>query len=694
MMMIFRILLPLIVLAVLGPSAVASLAPGEDFTSPKVRVELLSDVTAIEPGGTFWIGLHQQIDPGWHTYWRNPGDSGAPTTLSLELPAGFSVSELQWPIPERIPYGPLLNFGYHDEVLLLQQVSVPADWRGDSLTLAGKADWLVCADICIPESADVDLTLPVQDADPAVALLFERTRQQLPRSMDVAVTQSVAGEEILLQIEMAGLSGGRIDTVTFFPFIEGLMDNPAPQSFSISPAGLRLKLVAGYDFTPDRVLAGVVVVEEVVGGNRLRTAFEISPQLDVSTQATAGISLVTVLALAFLGGVILNLMPCVFPVLSIKILSLLEHRPASSRTHGWVYVAGVVLSFVAIAAVLLSLRAGGEQIGWGFQLQSTVVVSLLVYLFFLIGLNLLGQFELGTGIMGFGSSLTLRHDYVGSFFTGVLATVVAAPCTVPFMATAVGYAMTQPAQTAVSVFAMLGVGMATPYLLLCYSPRLMSRLPRPGPWMVRFREVLSFPMFATAAWLTWVLTQQAGSAGVLVIGSGLVALAFVVWLLRHLPAAGPVRTGLQLIALLTVAGTLWMAVSLPGQVPEGAAPGAVERAGYLGPRSAPWSAEALAAAREQGPVFVNFTAAWCITCKVNEAVALNSAAVRAAFERGGITYLKADWTNEDPEITRALAEYQRSGVPLYLFYRAGEDRAHVLPQLLTESLLLDALEAR
>ncbi len=689
--MLYRLFTSACLLALVSLPAVAA-----DFEDGNVQADLIAEVDAIVPGEPFWVALRQNIRPGWHTYWRNPGDSGAPTTISFDLPDGFTVSDIQWPLPNRIAYGPLMNFGYKDEVILPVEITPPETLTGSELTLDAFAEWLVCADICIPEDDDLSLTLPVRESSQksGFAPLFEAVRATIPQAIGVVARQTNLETHVRLEVDMPGLSAGRIQEVSFFPFAEGAMENPAPQEWELTETGLAIEVQQGWDFAPDVPFDGVLAIEED-SGETLISAFEIRPALDGAAAASAApaVGLATALVFAFLGGLILNLMPCVFPVLSIKILSLMSQVGSHSshiRLHGWVYLAGVVLSFVAVAVVLIALRAGGAQIGWGFQLQSPLVVGLLAYLFFAIGLNLFGFFELGTSIMSVGQGASEKEGLSGSFFTGVLATVVAAPCTVPFMATAVGFALTQSNAIALLTFAALGLGMATPYVALCYSPAAMERLPRPGPWMARFKELLAFPMFATAIWLVWVLSQQAGSTGVLAVGVGALLIAFGIWLAKHLSRA--VGGGLAAVMIL---GALY----LPTMLERSAAPAstgetvtAAPSASYEGPPWIAWSPETADELKENGPVFINFTAAWCITCKVNEAVALDSAAVRDAFAERSVTYLKGDWTNEDPAITQALEAYGRSGVPLYLLYSPGESRAEVLPQVLTESIVLQAIE--
>ncbi|MDC1306736.1 protein-disulfide reductase DsbD family protein [Pseudomonadales bacterium] len=699
-----RLLVVSLWLSLAGPAA----AQASDFTTsdgPNVNVSLVSEVTGIEAGKPFWVMLRQEIRPGWHTYWRNPGDSGAPTEITWDLPAGYSAGEIQWPFPERIAYGPLVNFGYNNLALYPVLITPPAEVSAGTATLTAKVRWLVCADICIPENTTLTLTLPTgTDAgiNMSAQAIFLAARQQVPAVIDLDARWASVGQQLVLQVPLGG-DPKQVRKVDYFPFTDGVIENPAAQQLLLTDNNMTLTLTQGWDYSAASSLDGIIVVYENVGFDGaedvVASAFEIRPAsgpIAGSPPVAAGTSVWTAILFAFVGGLILNLMPCVFPVLSIKVLSLVQQVGGDEtriRAHGWVYLLGVVLSFTLIAGVLIGLRAGGAQIGWGFQLQSPWVIGLLVYLFFLIGLNLSGFFEIGTRMMGLGESLLQRQGYSGSFLTGVLATIVAAPCTAPFMASAIGFALTQSNLVALTIFAALGLGMAAPYLLLCYSPALLRALPRPGAWMARFKELLAFPMYASAIWLVWVLTQQAGSMGVLLILGGLLLLVFAIWLLRDLGGSLLRRRVLMVMALMLVA----LALSLPIQLQAPAAgDGSQDLASgpsqsYAGPVYGAYSDAKLASLRAGGPVFVNLTAAWCITCKVNEAVALNLDAVRLAFEAKGVQYLKGDWTNQDAEISRLLEAYGRSGVPLYLLYAGPTGEAQVLPQILTQGIVIDAI---
>ncbi|MFT7384099.1 MAG: DsbC/DsbD-like thiol-disulfide interchange protein/cytochrome c biogenesis protein CcdA, partial [Urechidicola sp.] len=613
--------------------AVEPLAQASTGDRSNVQISLISEVTAIAPGEPFWVLLRQKIRPGWHTYWRNPGDSGAPTEIDWELPAGFTAGDIQWPFPERIAYGPLMNFGYSDEVLYPVLITPPASLTNEAIEMRARVGWLVCADICIPEDAIVSLTLPTATGPSANVKapigavnqsLFQQARQRVPADAGFSASWAIKGTHVIVSIPAMGGDADQVESVQYFPYRDGVIDNPAPQILTLNRQGLTLTLEQGWDFSETASMQGIIIVREQVGSGidkrLVASAFTISPTL-IGTQPPSTASEITVISamfFAFLGGVILNLMPCVFPVLSIKILSLVQQLGADTgkvRAHGWVYLIGVVLSFMLIAGLLIGLRAGGAQIGWGFQLQSPWVIGLLVYLFFLIGLNLSGYFEIGASMMGIGESLVKRQGYTGSFLTGVLATVVAAPCTAPLMASAVGFALTQSNVVALTIFACLGLGMAAPYVILCYSPALLKALPRPGNWMVSFKEFLAFPMYATAVWLVWVLTQQAGSAGVLGVLGGVLILVFAIWLTRDVQG-GLLKRRLQ-ISLALAASVI--AFALPFQFSAGAGEATIRvesandlRAkGYAGPDYAAYSPTVLSNMRAQGPVFVNLTAAWC-----------------------------------------------------------------------------------
>lgn len=696
--------------------ATSAPAAANPVRTENVEAELTAEQAAV-PGRTVWLALTQRIRPGWHTYWLNPGDSGIATEIKWTLPPGWSAGAIVWPAPQRFPIGPLVNFGYAGEVHLLTPVTVPADAvPGQPVTLTAAADWLVCEDICIPESATLSLTLPVAAGpaapSPQAAALFTAARASLPVDNPFPARFEAGKEQHRLTLALPQAEAGRLAGAFFFPEQWTVASPNAAQTLTMDAEGLHLTFPPG-GALPKEDIRGVLVLEETLGdGATARQALQISvpatggavtpdgaaPGAAASAAATrptaaasetAGLGLGLALVFALLGGMVLNLMPCVFPVLSMKALALVRHEAEHARAHGLVYTAGVLVCFAAVAGVLIALRAGGAEIGWGFQLQDPLVVGILAYVMFLLGLSLSGVFSIAGSFMGVGQGLAGREGYSGSFFTGVLATVVATPCTAPFMGAAVGYALLQPWYEALAVFLALGLGMALPFLTLTLSPALLRRLPRPGLWMDRLKQALAFPLYATAAWLVWVLSLQAGPAAVAGVLGGMVLVAFAAWLYGVTRTADTGwRLGASAFGLLALVAAVAL-VRLPAAGPAQAAAAGTAAAGE---GHEPFSEARLAELTGQNkPVFVNLTAAWCITCLVNEKTSLSAAAVKAALAERGITYLKGDWTNRDATITRMLERFGRSGVPLYLLYVPGRAEPVVLPQVLTEGLVLDAL---
>jgi thiol:disulfide interchange protein/DsbC/DsbD-like thiol-disulfide interchange protein len=668
---------------------------------PRVSVSLVSEVASVEPGASFWVGLRQRIVPGWHTYWTNPGDSGEPPILDWGLPEGWQAGPLVFPQPERVPVGPLMSYGYTGEVLLLTRLTAPAGLApGTPVTLRGHAAWLVCEKICIPEEADVALTLPVIAGKPAPgagAAAIEHTRRAVPGPSPWPASLRATPEAVIVSVAATRLDPGRIAEVVFFPGRWGVMDHAAPQEVTIGRDGITLRAARGLvPGAADFDLDGVLVIREKLDQGLVSQAFAITAVAG-GRGAAVSMSLVVAMGLALAGGLVLNLMPCVLPVLSIKALAIVDQAEVSPRTvrrHGLAYTAGVLICFAVLAGVLLALRAGGAQIGWGFQLQSPLVVTALAYILFTLGLSLSGLLVIGSRLAGTGHGLANRPGYAGSFFTGALATVAATPCTAPFMGAAVGYALTQPPAAALAVFEALGLGLALPFLALSLVPAWRRLLPRPGPWMGRLSQALAFPLYASVAWLVWVVSRQAGSDGVALVLVGLLLIAFGAWLHHAARGAAPrwrrVATG---VALVSAAAAIALAPLAAASPPSPSSPEALAGAAWE-----PYSAERLAELRAEGkPVFVNFTAAWCITCLVNERVALRGPAVAEAFARRGVVYLKADWTNRSAEIASVLGSFGRSGVPLYVIYpaRAGQTAApepRVLPQILSEGTIIEAID--
>ncbi|WP_232314870.1 protein-disulfide reductase DsbD family protein [Oceanibaculum pacificum] len=679
-----------------------------------VTAELVASAQAVVPGETIRIGLHKQIIPHWHTYWQNPGDSGLPTTIAWTLPEGASAGDILWPAPSRLAIGPIMNYGYEGAVTLLTDISVPADAPvGGSFPVRATIDWLVCEEICIPEQVELSLDLPVVaaggDAGPAHPAIAAG-EASLPVESPWQSRFQAQGGALALAIDAPGLRADSIEDIWFYADEWGVLNHAAPQALAVEAGRIVLNLKTGDSFAPDlAALNGVLVVKERTGDGVLTQAFHISAPAGAVTATGGGVAGLeigfgTALIFALLGGLILNLMPCVFPVLSMKALSLVSHarsEPAVVRLHGFAYTAGVLASFAALAALLVALKAAGQQIGWGFQFQSPVFVLLVAYLLFAVGLSLSGVFTIGASVAGVGSGLAARSGYAGSFFTGVLATIVATPCTAPFMGAAMGFALAAPTPVLFAVFLVLGLGLALPYILLSLFPPLLRFLPRPGPWMERFKQFLAFPMYGAAIWLVWVLSLQAGADGVLAALAGMLLIAFAAWLYETTRGSGQVGrlTGGGVAALAALAAIVGGYIAADrAQLMSAQASGGMSAGESGAAATTPWQAyspEKLAALRAEGrPVFVNFTAAWCITCLVNERVALNRPEIAEAFRGGNIAYLKGDWTNQDKAITEKLAEFGRSGVPLYLFYPAGQEaRPVVLPQILTVDGILKDIGA-
>lgn len=701
---LFAGLAALVALTVLAAPAVAG-----PVRTGHLTAELVAATQGAPAGGEVQLALRQVIDKGWHTYWRNSGDSGAPTELAWTLPAGWAAGEITWAPPSRKPIGPLMNYGYSGEVLLPVTVRVPASARpGQTATLRVKAAFLVCSDICVPEDADLSLDVKVVSGDPAPdAEWGPRIRAALdaaPRPGQVKAVLASGPAGLRIAATGASISGGAARDVYFFPYDPGVIDHAAPQALDRGPGGLTLSLKPAPGAAAPATLAGVLSVDgrvyeiEAGTGAAPAEAAGLGPPPVAKAPGGGAGGLAGAVLFAFLGGLILNLMPCVFPVLAMKAASLAGHGHdrAAARAQGLAFLAGVMATFIGLAALLLAVRAGGAAVGWGFQLQSPPVVSALALLMLAVGLNMSGLFEIGSSLQGIGAGAASRGGGLGAFLTGALAVVVAAPCTAPFMAPALGWAMTQPAALSLAVFAGLGLGFAAPFTLAALAPGVLSRLPRPGPWMDTFRKVLAFPMYGAAAWLAWVLAVQAGPDLLARLLAAGVALAFACWLAglaqRRALLGQPARVlGLAAlgVAVLSVAAAVW---PTPAQaVAEGSAPSGTDASGLAYEAYTP---ERLAALRAEGrAVFVNYTAAWCVTCQVNERVAFSTRTAAEAFTGSGTVYLKADWTRRDAVIAEDLARFGRAGVPLYLVYPAGGGEPEILPQLLTPDMVARAVKA-
>ena len=650
------------------------------------RLVMLED--AFVPGETAWVALRQELDEGWHVYWRNPGDSGLPLELDWTLPEGWTAGEVIYPQPHRLPLGPLVNFGHEGSPVFLVPVEVPADADASvasgAATLSVDASWLICLDLCLPEAATLTLSAPVAGEaapEPRFGAEVRAALDARPVPAPFEVTYHDAGDGPVLGTTAA------LEAPEFYPNEPNLIEAAGRQETSRRDGVSLVRFDPGFAYeeaAPD-ALSGLLVT----GPEAARVSYLVeAPRVDAPAgalgaagpAARAATGLGGVLLLALAGGLVLNVMPCVFPVVFMKAAGLMgsaHAERAEQRRHGVLYLAGVLVTFAGLAGLLIGLRAGGEQLGWGFHLQNPVVVGVFAVVIFLVGLNLAGVFEVGTSVQGMGQGLPERGGNAGAFFTGVLAVAVAAPCIGPFLGVPTGYALSQPPLVALTVFLVMGLGLALPYLLLSLVPALGRLLPRPGPWMATFKQLLSFAMFATLVWLTWVLSLQAGPSGVLALGAALVLAGFAAWAFGRGQQGGS-GAGWRVAA----AAALALALVPVARVDMDAGGGGALAAGELD--GVPYDEAALSELREAGtPVFVDFTAAWCVTCQVNKQTVLKRSEVVTAFEAADARYMVADWTVQDPEITAALERHGRSGVPLYLYFAPGAKEARVLPQILS-----------
>ncbi len=681
--------------ALLALTLMTGAAPAQDvFKSDQSRGALILDRTAVKPGESLWVALELDIIPGWHTYWRTPGDSGLPAEIRWTLPEGVTAGEIKWPIPERIPYGDLMNFGYHDTVLLLTELKIGAQVPEGDIKLHAEASWLVCADICIPQDAafNAPITIGPGGGETSYSEMIAATRAALPQPATWPATASVKNGTVTITARPD--HGEKVTGAVFFPYDDGVIVNAAAQELDINNSEVRLAIPTGEKAATVSAVSGLLVLQ---ADGASAAGFEISAPLAAAGAAPGGqpveaMSLALALLLAFFGGLILNVMPCVLPVLVMKAMSFISRGAEDAgalRRDGLAYTAGVMVAFGVLVAALLALRAGSSAVGWGFQLQSPPFVAALAFIMLALGLSLSGVFTIG-GSFGMGQSLTARGGASGSFFTGLLAVVVATPCTAPFMGAALGFALTQSPAMTILIFEALALGLAFPYLVISFVPGVARRLPRPGVWMERVKQVLAFPLYGAAAWLVWVLSQQVDAAGFAVGLAGLVFVGFAAWLWGTAAmSSARAQTWTKLAAAVSILVALASIAALRGQSPmsasaEAAAPSTLYE---------PYSDARLAQLRAEGrPVFVNFTAAWCISCLVNERVALSRPEVVAALKGSNVAYLKGDWTNRNTEIAEALHKLGRDGVPLYVLY-SPKAEPKILPQVLTPSLVVEAINA-
>ncbi len=701
----------LCVVAATSAIAAQSVA-GEPVRTPHVEAELIAQDDSFTPGAETTLALRLNIKEHWHTYWRNPGDSGLPTRLAWTLPEGFTAGEILWPFPKKLPLGPLMNFGYDGEVLHLVRLRTPAAApRSGYVELRAKADWLVCSDVCIPESANLVLRLPAASKPPRRDAKWEpaftAAMQAIPKTVDLqGASATIRAGTLGISLPGSAVTESTGD-LTFFPYADDLIANAGRQVLSREAAGknatLSVPLAEPRGKTPPR-LEGVLLSangwEHLGAGPAIAISLPLAvavggaPVKSSVVPAGAGssggdIGFLMALVFAFAGGLLLNIMPCVFPVLGLKVMGFArsaQQAPGAVRRQGLAFFGGVVFSFWILAAILIAFRAAGEAIGWGFQLQSPLFVTGLAFLFMLLALNMAGTFEFGLGIQaaaGNAESSTAGGGSRDAFFSGMLATAVATPCTAPMMGAALGFTLSQPPWVAVPVFTAIATGMAAPVALLSFFPGWLRRLPRPGAWMETFKQAMAFPLFGTVVWLVWVIGSQLGNDAVARILFGLVLLGGGAWFYGRNQSRRP--------AVAAMVAAMVGIVALSIAWPEHAAPNSSSATGDA--EWQPYNREKIAELRAGGQaVFVDFTASWCITCQVNKRVALNDATVKQKFVDRKIVRMKADWTRQDPAITAALAEFGRNAVPLYVYYPI-QGEPQVLPELLTPDIVLTAIGA-
>ncbi|MEL7489755.1 MAG: protein-disulfide reductase DsbD domain-containing protein [Pseudomonadota bacterium] len=670
--------------------------------SNRVDTEYASSIivperTALSPGETQWFAFSQQLAPNWHVYWKNPGDSGLPLDLRWTLPDGVTAGEILYPTPERIPVGPLANFGHHGEPVFLIPITVDASVKpGQSLSLSVDATWLICEEICVPEEGAFSLLMLVEpnpSEHPDGARLVRNALEAAPVAFDGRGTFEAADNALTVRLESPAAFG---DDVFFFPDQEGLIEPAAAQKISRDGDVVSIVMAPGFAYEPAALseITGVLATTDGKSPQGVFVTFEKSAAGGGATSAgataAAGGNVIFLLAAAFFGGVLLNIMPCVFPIIFVKAASLMKSAQADRqaiRRHGLLYTIGIVAMFALLGGALLLLRAGGEQLGWGFHLQSPFIVALSAYVLFLVGLNLAGVFEIGESLQNVGGGFAEKSGDAGAFFTGVLAVVVAAPCIGPFLSAPVGAAVFLPPVWGMLIFIVMALGLAAPYLLLSFSPGLGRLLPKPGAWMATLKQLLSFPVFAAAAYFLWVLAQQAGAQGLAAGLMGAVALAFAAWLFQRSKNEGSLALAARAGAALALVAAIAPVASLGNASEELASAGGKHGAF----ETLVFDETMIDAYRAEGrPVFVDFTAAWCVTCQFNKLTIFSKPSLARAFADNDVAFMVADWTRRDEKITKALEAFGANGVPLYVYYPPEGD-PKVLPLPLTERSVRDTV---
>jgi len=698
---------------------------------PHIEVRLVADQQTLTPGSSFRLGVHFKPEPGWHIYWKNPGDSGLAPRFAWESSGGIAVDAPLWPYPKKIEVGPLVNYGY-DEVLLPFPATFSAPPpRATSTTVTVSMQYLVCKDECLPGEAQLELTLPISKTASAPSeseRLFAIAEKNIPTALE-RVSIAVEEQQDRIIVALIPLEPRFFPAaITFFPEDPRVISNSAPQEVSLDSGALRVSLKRDPNRRDSiRRLRGVLYSPQGWSESGEPKAIEIDTNPDgddsgeahrsvrdaTNTPTYAGgdtVGFFAAILFAILGGLILNVMPCVFPVLSIKILSFIQqagHEPRKIKAHGIAFSAGVVVSFWVFAGVLLVLRAGGEQLGWGFQLQSPAFVAAMIFILFGLGFLFLSDIALGSSIQRIAGKAKISTTYAGSFFNGALATAVATPCTGPFMGSALAATLTLSAFENLLIFTALGVGMSLPYLLIAFKPALLQRLPRPGTWMENFKQLMAFPLFASVVWLARVFARQMGleGAGLDLVTDllwGLLTVGFAFWLiLRAREASSPLTQR----AIRALALALFVVGFIKGLPSSKEVEGTRSRACLANEATTadpdkfgliwePYSEARLASLMAQGrSVYLDFTAEWCITCQVNEGIVFSSSDVRALIVQKNVALMKGDWTTKSPSITAALRRYGRNGVPLNVIINKGkQESAVVLPNILTPGIVIAELE--
>jgi thiol:disulfide interchange protein DsbD len=687
------------------------LLPTVVFAAPMqvdhARVELISEYDAVVPGQSFDLALRFDLEEDWHIYWKNPGASGLSTTIDWVLPESIEAGEVQWPAPERIQLGGLVNYGYEEEAVFIVTLQAPEDLKlGSDLAITANLFWLICKETCLPGEAALDLVLPVASkAEPsAEASAFAEARNRQARAAHPWATAAYLEKEALVVV----IEGEALPADFYlYADAEGLVDPSAEQVRSApapNRAELRLALDAPFFDKQPSGISGVLQSgadswefnAEILDTPPSFVRILTEPEPSGFEQRLLALGLPGILALAFLGGLILNIMPCVLPVLSLKVFSLLKHAGqtrSDALRHGLAYTAGVVLSFIALAAVLFALRALGERIGWGFQLQSPGFVVVLSAVFFLFGLNLMGVFELGGRLVGADIKVAKRSDVIGSFGMGVLAAVVGAPCMGPLVAGVSGLAVQANLGTGLLIFGMMGLGLASPFLVLSVFPKLVAFLPKPGLWMESFKQGMGFLLMAAVVFLALVAGRQGGVDAILILLVVILLSSIAAWVFGRWGAASRSRRSqwiARLLALFLIGASLFFGVRSIKEVYLDY--GKQETIADISGQWGAWSSERVDELLAEGrPVFVDFTATWCLICQVNKKVALRTDATESLFTKKGIVALEADWTRYDSDITDALEKFGRSGVPLYVLY-TPDGEVTVLPQSLTNGIVREAVE--